>query len=100
MRVHSAPSVLLTYLMMNNRTKPFDDPRVRRAIAYALDRAAIVKAKLGGRAVLATSAIPPSHWAYNADVDHYARDLAKSKQLLDEAGLRDPDGDGPLPRFS
>ena len=66
---------------------------MREAIALALDRPAIVNAKLGGRAVLATGLLPPAHWAYNADVPHWDRDLARANQLLDDAGFRrGPDG--------
>lgn len=92
-RVASAPSVLLTYLLLNNDDPALHDVRVRRAIALALDRPAIVAAKFGGRAVLATGLLPPSHWAYNPAVSHWNRDLARARQLLDEAGLV-PDADG------
>jgi peptide/nickel transport system substrate-binding protein len=100
-RVHieSAPGVLLSYLMMNNDDPILRDVRVRKAIAYALDRRAIIDAKFQGRAVLATGLVAPSHWAYNGNVARYDHDLARAKQLLDEAGYKDPDGDGPLPRF-
>ena len=94
-RVHldSGPSVLLTYMMLNNEDPALRDVRVRQAIALAIDRPAIIAAKFGGRAVLATGLLPPSHWAYNPDVARYDRDLARAKQLLDEAGLR-PDRHG------
>jgi len=100
-RVHvdHGPSVILTYLMMNNEDKVLRDRRVRQAIALALDRPAIVQAKLGGRAVLATGLLAPMHWAYSGDVPRWTHDLARARQLLDEAGLRDPDGDGPEPRL-
>ncbi len=94
----SAPSVLLTYLLMNNTDKLLSDLRVRQAIALAIDRPAIIAAKFGGRAKLATGLLPPGHWAYADDVVHWNRDLARARQLLDDAGLRDPDGDGPRPR--
>ncbi|HEY4057015.1 MAG TPA: ABC transporter substrate-binding protein, partial [Kofleriaceae bacterium] len=99
-RVHieSAPSVLLTYLMFNNEDKVLKDVRVRKAIALALDRPAIINAQFQGRAVLATGLLPPSHWAYEGNVTRYTRDLPRAKALLDEAGLVDPDGDGPRPR--
>ena len=42
--------------------------------------------------------LPPAHWAYNADVPHYDHDLARAKQLLDEAGSS-PTRDG-VPRFT
>jgi peptide/nickel transport system substrate-binding protein len=91
--VHAAPSLLLTYMLLNNEHPQLRDVRVRQAIALAIDRRAIVGAKLGGRAVLATGLLPPTHWAYNADVPHWDHDLARANQLLDEAGLkRGPDG--------
>lgn len=98
--IRSAPSVLLTYLMMNNDDPVLADVRVRHAIALALDRPAIIAAKYGGRAQLATGLVAPLHWAYNPDVARYDHDRARARQLLDEAGLRDPDGDGPRPRVS
>jgi peptide/nickel transport system substrate-binding protein len=97
-QIASAPSVLLTYLLLNNTDPLLRDVRVRQAIALAIDRPAIIDAKFGGRAVLATGLLPPGHWAYAADVPHWNRDVARAKRLLDEAGLRDPDGDGPAPR--
>jgi peptide/nickel transport system substrate-binding protein len=91
--MHAGPSVLLTYLLLNNTSKWLDDVRVREAIALAIDRPAIVTAKFGGRAVLATGLLPPSHWAYSAEVPHWDHDPARARALLDEAGLR-PDADG------
>jgi peptide/nickel transport system substrate-binding protein len=98
-RVEATPGVILTFLMMNNDDKVLSDRRVRRAIALALDRPAIIAAKLGGLAVPATGLLPPMHWAYSGDVPRWGHDLAAARQLLDEAGLRDPDGDGPAPRL-
>lgn len=100
-RVHveTGPSVLLTYLLMNNDDKVLADRRVRQALALALDRPAIIAAKLGGLAVLATGLLPPMHWAYSGEVARYDHDLPRARQLLDQAGLRDPDGDGPRPRL-
>ncbi|HET7502275.1 MAG TPA: ABC transporter substrate-binding protein [Kofleriaceae bacterium] len=100
-RVHveHSPGVILTYLMMNNADPVLADRRVRRAIELALDRPAIIAAKLGGLAVPATGLLPPMHWAYNGDVPRWDHDLAAARRLLDEAGLRDPDGDGPAPRL-
>jgi len=96
--IASAPSVLLTYMMLNNDDPILRDVRVRQAIALTLDRPAIVAAKFGGRARLATGLVAPGHWAYEPDVTIWNPDLARAKQLLDDAGLRDPDGAGPKPR--
>jgi len=92
-KVSSGPSVLLTYMLLNNEDPALRDHRVREAIALALDRPALIAAKFGGRAVLATGLLPPIHWAYNPDVPRYGRDLPRARQLLDEAGLPPgPDG--------
>jgi len=98
-RIETGPGSILTYLMMNNDDPVLSDVRVRRAIAYAIDRKKIVDIKLGGRAVLATGLIPPSHWAYNPDVPRYDYDPDRSRALLDEAGYPDPDGPGGEPRL-
>jgi peptide/nickel transport system substrate-binding protein len=44
--------------------------------------------------------LPPLSWAFAADEPTFPYDPARARQLLDEAGYPDPDGDGPLPRFS
>jgi len=98
-RVETTDGVILTYLMMNNDDPVLRKREVRQAIAFALDRPAIIRAKLGGLAKLATGLLAPKLWAYSGAVPRYDHDLARARQLLDEAGLRDPDGDGPLPRL-
>jgi peptide/nickel transport system substrate-binding protein len=97
--VKTAGGVILTYLMMNNLDPVLSKREVRQAIALTLDRPAIIAAKLNGLATLATGLLAPSHWAYSGDVPRYNHDLARARKLLDEAGLRDPDGDGPAPRI-
>jgi peptide/nickel transport system substrate-binding protein len=97
--VSSAPSSKLTYLMLNNRDPVLRDVRVRRAIAYAIDRERVMRAKLDGLGVLATGLLPPGHWAYNGEVASYHHDPARAMALLDEAGFRDPDGPGGRPRL-
>ena len=98
--VETGPSAILTYLMIQNEDPILSDVRVRRAIAHALDRELLVKAKFAGLAQLATGLLPPTHWAYEPDVALYGFDPERAKRLLDEAGYPDPDGDGPLPRFT
>jgi peptide/nickel transport system substrate-binding protein len=97
-QLQTAHSDVLTFLMMNNDDAVLGDRRVRQAIALAIDRPAIITAKLHGLAVPATGLLPPQNWAYASDVARWDHDLARARQLLDAAGLRDPDGDGPAPR--
>ncbi|HEX2574568.1 MAG TPA: ABC transporter substrate-binding protein [Polyangia bacterium] len=93
-------SSIFTYLGLNMDDPLLRDVRVRRAIAYAIDRTGIIKSKLGGRAVQATGMLPTFHWAYNPDVETYPYDPARARALLDQAGYPDPDGPGPRARFT
>ena len=99
LKLVAGPSAILTYLMMQNEDPILSDLRVRRAIAHAIDRQRIINAKLGGRAVLATGLLPPSHWAYEGQVQRYEYNPDKARELLDAAGYRDPDGPGGEPRM-
>lgn len=98
--LESGPSQILTYLMFNNEDPRLAKKQVRQALALALDRKALVDAKFTGRAVLATGLLPPNAPFYEPAVARWDYDPARAKQLLDEAGYPDPDGDGPAPRFS
>jgi peptide/nickel transport system substrate-binding protein len=100
LKVQTARSSVYSYLGANCEDPILKDVRVRRAIAYAIDRDELVRAKLRGRGLVATGMLPTFHWAYRGDVPTYPFDPAKAKALLDEAGYPDPDGDGPEPRFT
>ncbi|MBN2056865.1 ABC transporter substrate-binding protein [bacterium] len=92
-RVMKAPGTNYQYIGFNMRANgPVADQTVRRAIAHAIDRDAIIEHVLGGLAVKARSLLPAEHWAYRRVVD-YEYSTAKAEALLDEAGYH-PDGDG------
>jgi peptide/nickel transport system substrate-binding protein len=78
----------IQYLGFNLRDPLLKDARVRQAIAFAIDRGLIIKTLLLGYARPASSLLPENHWAWTGDVAHYDFDLARAKQLLDEAGLK------------
>ncbi len=88
--------VLLTF---NASSPPMNDVRVRQAICYATDREKMISALLLGQGKIAHSIMPEESWAYSPG-KIYTFDPSVSKKLLDEAGARDPDGDGPQMRFS
>ncbi|MEW6211913.1 MAG: ABC transporter substrate-binding protein [Acidobacteriota bacterium] len=73
--------------------------KLRQAIAMAIDRDVIIHNLLRDQARRAEAMMPPEHWAYSSDVTVYDHDPERAKQLLDEAGLSDPDGDGPQSRL-
>ncbi len=75
-----------TILAMNNTRKPLDDIRVRRAIAHAVDRKAVVDGAMFGYGTPIGSHFAPHHPAYVDLTGRYAYDPAKAKALLAEAG--------------
>ena len=78
----------LNWLLFNNKKKkPFDDIRVRQAIAHAIDREFIVKALHKGLSKVSTGPIHSGFPQYSADVTSYKYDLKKADELLDAAGL-------------
>jgi peptide/nickel transport system substrate-binding protein len=85
-------------LTLNCSAAPLNDLRVRQAIAYAIDREGLIRDLLLGQGKLAHSILPEESWAYHAG-QVYTFDPARAKQLFDEAGYRDPDGDGPQMRL-
>lgn len=87
-----APSAGVTYLGFQCERGPLADRRVRQALAHAIDREGLRRARLGDHAVDATGMIPPGHWAYTDAVVRYAYDPARARALLDEAGVVARDG--------
>ena len=77
-------------LSTNNARKPFDDVRVRRAMAYAIDRKALIEGAMSGYGVPIGSHMDPGN-AYYVDLTSvYPYNPQKAKDLLKEAGY--PDG--------
>jgi peptide/nickel transport system substrate-binding protein len=98
LRVQQQPGTSFDYLALNLRDPRLARRRVREAIALALDRDRIIRFVLGGAARPATGLLAPEHWAY-APARAWRYDPRRARRLLDRAGLPDPDGPGPLPRF-
>ncbi|MDQ2916647.1 MAG: glutathione ABC transporter substrate-binding protein GsiB [Casimicrobiaceae bacterium] len=85
----AAPSIVLRYLSMNTQQKPFDNLKVRQAIAYAINKEALAKVAFSGYAVPADGVIPDAV-EYSVKLGPWPYDLAKAKKLMVEAGY--PDG--------
>lgn len=97
--MEEAPGSNASYLGFNLRDPILSDPRVRRAIACAIDREAIVRTLWKGHADLADSILPPGFWAHAVGIPPVRHDPAAARRLLDSAGYIDPDGEGPKTRF-
>lgn len=82
------------YMGYNLKNPLFKDKRVRRAIARAIDKKALVDSVLMGCGSEISANYPPSSWAYNPDVEKFEYDPEKARALLDGALWIDSDGDG------
>jgi peptide/nickel transport system substrate-binding protein len=91
--VTTRPGITYQYLGFNLQDATLRDPRVRRAIAHAVDRDRILRALYFGLARPAATLLAPENWAHAADVPRYAHDPALARRLLDEAGFP-PRADG------
>ncbi|MFB6718300.1 MULTISPECIES: ABC transporter substrate-binding protein [unclassified Streptomyces] len=83
------------YIAFNPKVKPFDDPKVRQAISYAVDRSSVVNAAGGSSlAEPATTFLPDQKAFGHTPYDHFpagkSGNAAKAVELLKEAGH--PDG--------
>ena len=83
-----------TYLGFNLRRKPFEDRRIRRAIAHAIDREELIQGVLLGLGRRISAPYKPGTRWYPDDIQPYAYDPEKARSMLAEAGWRDTDGDG------
>jgi len=97
--LEEAPGSNASYLGFNLRDPILSDLRVRRAIALAIDREAIVRAIWGGHADIADSILSSRYWAHAQGLPPVRHDPRAAAALLDAAGYRDPDGEGPKPRI-
>ena len=91
--VEQQPGTVLAYMTFNLRDPILKDVRVRQALAHAIDRTPMLHYLFGDQGRLADSVLPPQHWAYTGDVQHYTYDPAEANPLLDSAGYpRGKDG--------
>ncbi|HMM27989.1 MAG TPA: ABC transporter substrate-binding protein [Aggregatilineaceae bacterium] len=91
----TAPRDLMRYVGFNVRSPKVSDPAVRRALAVALDRQAIIDAAAGGYGTLADSVFTSAAFMYEPGRnEQYPYDPALAQQMLADAGWTDTDGDG------
>ncbi|MBV1707997.1 MAG: ABC transporter substrate-binding protein [Hyphomicrobiales bacterium] len=79
-----------TIIAINNKQKPLDNLKVRQAIAYAIDRKAIIDGAMNGFGTPIGSHLTPNDPGYIDLTGQYPYDPAKSKALLKAAGVKLP----------
>jgi len=76
----------IAFVSLNNERPALADRRVRRALAHAIDRSALVAEALGGQGEPARNPLPPSLWGYETRTRELTLDRALARRLLREAG--------------
>lgn len=87
MQVMARDPFTVLYLGFNQAREPFDDIRVRQAIAHAIDKEAVARASLPEGAEIATQFMPQSVNGWNDSVTEYEYDPDRARALLEEAGV-------------
>jgi peptide/nickel transport system substrate-binding protein len=82
-----------TDIGFNTQSPILSDARVRRALAYATDKPALLQKVTYGGDLIADSDQPPALWAHSSSVPHYPYDPVRAAALLESAGWHlGPDG--------
>lgn len=83
-------------MLFNYGNSELSNPLVRQAIAYALNRSAIITNVYMNRARACDVPIAPDSWLYNSRSKVYDYNTELALSLFDQAGWKDTDGDGYL----
>jgi peptide/nickel transport system substrate-binding protein len=99
LQVQQFPGSNLVLLTFNTAQPPLDNVLVRQALCYGIDRESMLRSLVLGQGKIAHSILPEESWAYTQG-QTYSYNPAMAKKLLDDAGFKDPDADGPQMRFA
>ena len=80
----------VAFLGFNQQRPPLDNLKIRQAVAHALNREAVMRAKYPPETVLAKEFLPPNLLGYADDVAAYDYDPARARRLVAESGVADP----------
>jgi peptide/nickel transport system substrate-binding protein/oligopeptide transport system substrate-binding protein len=83
----SGPRVGTYYTSINEKIPPFDNPKVREAVMYAIDRQTLIDKLYYGTGIPAKGILAPGLAGYNPDLPGFKYDPEKAKALLKEAGF-------------
>ena len=99
-RLVELPALNTGVVGLNLARPPLDNLKVREAIAHALNRDAMVKAKFPAGTEVASQLIPPALPGHGADVPEYRYDPDLAKRLLAESGVSSPTLEFSYPTYS
>lgn len=81
------PGLNVGFWAFNTSKPPFDNPEVRRALAMGIDKSSILEAVYFDSAVKANGLVPPSSWAYQADLRESSYNPVLARDLLRKNGI-------------
>jgi peptide/nickel transport system substrate-binding protein len=84
-QIFQVPGGQVGFIRFNHKVKPFDDPNVRCALAWAIDRETIAKNVYFGYGAVAKSMFPSSTLYYDANADPVGFDMAKAMDYLSKS---------------
>ncbi|WP_088331760.1 ABC transporter substrate-binding protein SapA [Lacimicrobium sp. SS2-24] len=87
LKLEERPGLNVGFWAFNTARPPFDDPRVRQALALAVDRKTLLDTVYFDTAVLARGLLPPSSWAFDETLQDTSYNPVQAKKLLQEAGI-------------
>ena len=82
-------SMSLSYIGFNTQAEYLDDPLVRQAISYAIDRQTIIEGIYDGVGIPAIGPLAPAGFGYDENVEGITYDLERAQELMAEAGYED-----------
>ena len=85
-KILSVPTERVAYLRLNPSKPPFDNDKVRQAVALAVDKASLVEGILGGYDKPVSQMLTPAHVGFTPDLVALPYDLKKAQALVKEAG--------------
>lgn len=89
LKVMNQTTLNVGFWAFNTQKAPFNQAKVRRALAMAIDRETILQAVYFNHAELAHSLLPPSSWAYEKNAEPVSYNPEEARQLLAQAGFSD-----------
>ena len=81
------PGLGFYWINLNSGVPPLNNKAIRQAMAYAVERPAMLRSLYFGAGVPAVGPLSPSSWGWDAGLKGYTRDLARAKQKLAEGGM-------------
>ncbi|WP_158968292.1 ABC transporter substrate-binding protein [Paraglaciecola sp. L3A3] len=83
------PGLNIGFWAFNTTRPPFDNPEVRKALAMAIDRNALIEAIYFDGAIAAKNLVPPTSWAYQSDIKTLSYNPIAAKKILREQGIEE-----------